>query len=187
MVDYENREAMVLLNRKPSMQGLIWVCYKETNEEEEVNASNCNQIVVGVPPVKILIGKTACWSVFGLFIVFGCFVTVLAYGQQIKAGQPTKVLQSLFFKRCCSSFDSSCRNSGTASERIPSHRENAGCGMLFSWAKSEQRVFWMRDTPVPLSIGYLDSTGVLFAIDEMKPNSDKFYFSFYCPLWMHWN
>lgn len=49
--------------------------------------------------------------------------------------------------------------------------------MLFTWETAEPRVFWMRDTRVPLSIGFFDDTGLLFAIQDMQPETDDYHYS----------
>jgi uncharacterized membrane protein (UPF0127 family) len=56
-------------------------------------------------------------------------------------------------------------------------RQNAGPGMLFSWDNQAPRVFWMRDTPIDLSIGFFDAQGLLFAIEDMAANSDSYHIS----------
>lgn len=49
--------------------------------------------------------------------------------------------------------------------------------MLFTWTKAEPRVFWMRNTRVPLSIGFFDETGLLFQIEDMLPATDNRHIS----------
>lgn len=58
-----------------------------------------------------------------------------------------------------------------------SRLDDPGAGMLFTWANYEPRVFWMRDTYVPLSVGFFDREGLLFAITDMEPNTDTYHFS----------
>lgn len=58
-----------------------------------------------------------------------------------------------------------------------SNRDDAGSGMLFSWSSAEPRVFWMRDTRMPLSIAFIDSAGVVFDIQNMAPMTDTYHFS----------
>ncbi|MCF3643228.1 DUF192 domain-containing protein [Rhizobium sp. TRM95111] len=58
-----------------------------------------------------------------------------------------------------------------------SHRDDAGPGMLFSWPTSEPRIFWMRDTRMPLSIAFFAEDGELFAIEDMQPNTDTYHYS----------
>jgi ParB family chromosome partitioning protein len=41
LVYYDGREAMVLLNRKPSTPGLIWIRYEDGSGDEEVSGTNC--------------------------------------------------------------------------------------------------------------------------------------------------
>ncbi len=44
-----------------------------------------------------------------------------------------------------------------------------GAGMLFIYPDSRPRNFWMRNTSIPLSIGFFDSEGNLFAMLDMAP------------------
>lgn len=52
-------------------------------------------------------------------------------------------------------------------------------GMLFVWESAEQRTFWMKDTPLPLSLAFIDTSGEiteivdLFPFDETKHNSQE--------------
>ncbi len=43
-------------------------------------------------------------------------------------------------------------------------------GMLFVFPKSEQLSFWMKNTLIPLSLGYFDSDLLLLEMYDMKPN-----------------
>ena len=42
-------------------------------------------------------------------------------------------------------------------------------GMLFIFEKPETASFWMRNTKIPLSIAYIDSTGEILEIKSLKP------------------
>ncbi len=46
-----------------------------------------------------------------------------------------------------------------------------GTGMLFVFPSDWQAHFWMKDTPVPLSIAYIDSSGRIRDIFDMQPLS----------------
>lgn len=46
---------------------------------------------------------------------------------------------------------------------------DADRGMLFVYPRGEERNFWMKDTRIPLSIAYVDPTGVIVAIADMAP------------------
>ncbi|MCC5816669.1 MAG: DUF192 domain-containing protein [Leptospira sp.] len=49
-------------------------------------------------------------------------------------------------------------------------------GMLFVFPKEDYQSFWMKNTLIPLSIGYFDRDGVLLEVYEMKPNqTDEVY------------
>ncbi len=46
-----------------------------------------------------------------------------------------------------------------------------GTGMLFANRSDRQMRFWMKNTPHPLSIAFIDSDGVIREIRDMKPFS----------------
>ena len=49
------------------------------------------------------------------------------------------------------------------------------CGMLFVFNKPNQHTFWMRDTPLPLSIAFIADDGTIINIEEMQPFSPAIY------------
>ncbi len=53
------------------------------------------------------------------------------------------------------------------------HREQlcANCGMLFVFDHPYRQSFWMKDTPLPLSIAFIAADGGIINIDEMQPNT----------------
>ncbi len=44
-------------------------------------------------------------------------------------------------------------------------------GMLFVFDRLEKHSFWMKNTKIPLSIGFFDAKKKLFQIEEMEPHS----------------
>lgn len=46
-----------------------------------------------------------------------------------------------------------------------------GTGMLFIFEKEQLLAFWMKNTPTPLSIAYIDSNGIIKDIFDMQPFS----------------
>lgn len=44
-------------------------------------------------------------------------------------------------------------------------------GMLFVHAEPERICMWMKDTPIPLAVAFLDGQGVIINIAEMRPLS----------------
>ena len=42
-------------------------------------------------------------------------------------------------------------------------------GMLFAWDSPVQVSFWMKDTLIPLDIGFFDESGSLFLVVHMVP------------------
>jgi hypothetical protein len=51
-------------------------------------------------------------------------------------------------------------------EELPPNR-----GMLFVFADSEYRSFWMKDTSIPLSLAYIREDGIITGIYELEPFS----------------
>jgi uncharacterized membrane protein (UPF0127 family) len=47
----------------------------------------------------------------------------------------------------------------------------AGCGMLFVFEEAGRYSFWMKNTPLPLSIAFIAADGSIINIEEMKPNT----------------
>lgn len=47
----------------------------------------------------------------------------------------------------------------------------ADCGMLFVFPKADRYSFWMKDTPLPLSIAFLTMDGSIINILDMQPNT----------------
>lgn len=52
-------------------------------------------------------------------------------------------------------------------------------GMLFRWADDQDGSFWMRNTPMPLSIAYFDRNGAFVSATDMEPCAD----SSSCPMY----
>ncbi len=46
-----------------------------------------------------------------------------------------------------------------------------GRGMLFDWGESVTTPFWMKDTPIPLSIAFISEEGIIVDIQNMEPFS----------------
>jgi len=56
-----------------------------------------------------------------------------------------------------------------------SNRRSAGAGMLFVYPKAAPRVFWMHNTLIPLTAGFLDANGVIINLAHMKPNTNTLH------------
>jgi uncharacterized membrane protein (UPF0127 family) len=48
-------------------------------------------------------------------------------------------------------------------------RLKSGRGMLFIFEFSRKQSFWMKDTPIPLSIAFISSDGTIRQIEQMTP------------------
>ena len=51
----------------------------------------------------------------------------------------------------------------------------ANCGMLFVFEKADRYGFWMKDTPLPLSIAFIAANGAITNIAEMQPNTTELH------------
>lgn len=49
----------------------------------------------------------------------------------------------------------------------------ANCGMLFVFEKAGRYGFWMKDTPLPLSIAFIATGGAIINIAEMRPRTTE--------------
>ena len=45
-------------------------------------------------------------------------------------------------------------------------------GMLFIFEHETSQCFWMKNTPLPLSIAFIDSQGIIINIRDMQPHSE---------------
>ena len=61
------------------------------------------------------------------------------------------------------------RHCGFTGARAPS----GSSGMIFVYADTEQRAFWMRGVPDDLSIGFFDASGTLTEVCEMRANDTR--------------
>jgi uncharacterized membrane protein (UPF0127 family) len=48
-------------------------------------------------------------------------------------------------------------------------------GMLFVFEREEKRSFWMKNTPLPLSIAYISADGTIREILDMEPFTERSY------------
>lgn len=44
-------------------------------------------------------------------------------------------------------------------------------GMLFVFPQAAQYCFWMKDTPLPLTIAFIDTAGIIINLADMQPRS----------------
>ncbi|HQR56792.1 MAG TPA: DUF192 domain-containing protein [Burkholderiaceae bacterium] len=50
-------------------------------------------------------------------------------------------------------------------------------GMLFVFEYKAQQCFWMRNTPLPLSIAFIEDDGTILQINDMAPKSEALHCS----------
>lgn len=49
----------------------------------------------------------------------------------------------------------------------------ANYGMLFVFDQTAQHCMWMRNTPMPLSVAFIDGNGRIINVEEMLPHTDN--------------
>lgn len=66
-----------------------------------------------------------------------------------------------------------------ARERGLMHRSQlcADCGMLFVFSVAKQYGFWMKNTPLPLSIAFISGDGRIINITEMQPETSDVHYA----------
>ena len=52
------------------------------------------------------------------------------------------------------------------------------CGMLFNFPSSAIQSFWMKNTLIPLSIAFINESGKIINIEDLKPHSLESVYSF---------
>lgn len=64
-------------------------------------------------------------------------------------------------------------------ERGLMHRTQlpANTGMLFVFERADRHCFWMKDTPLPLSIAFIDEQARIVSLADMAPNTTTLH----CP------
>jgi uncharacterized membrane protein (UPF0127 family) len=87
-------------------------------------------------------------------------------------------LQLLYAQTCMLEFDNGFKieklplsNTPEKRQRGLSNLDDVGVGMMFAWSNAQNLSFWMKDTRVPLSIGFFDENKELFQINDMQPYS----------------
>jgi uncharacterized protein len=55
------------------------------------------------------------------------------------------------------------------------HRESMpqNAGMLFVFDEATQHCMWMKNTPIPLSVAFIDERGAIINIEDMAPHTEK--------------
>ena len=50
-----------------------------------------------------------------------------------------------------------------------------GTGMLFVFEQADRHCFWMKDTPLPLSVAFLADDGAVVGIADMQPQTTELH------------
>ncbi len=101
-------------------------------------------------------------------VVIGAANVLIQHKAQVAQPQTACTLQ--FNKATLLNVPQATTNAQRA--RGLSWQTDVGPGMLFSWPRDEVVSFWMKDTPTPLSIAFLDAHGNVVQIENMQPLSE---------------
>lgn len=107
------------------------------------------------------------WAV----LLLGC-VTLLS----CQSKNPVETLTISKNTSDCSQINLKCELALTSESQQKGfmQRKNipAGTGMLFVFNRDQMLHFWMKNTPTPLSIAYIDSKGIIKEIHDLTPYSE---------------
>lgn len=112
----------------------------------------------------------------GRFLARFLFVTVAAFLLASCAGAqslPSVRLDIMTAGGVSVPVQAELARTGAEQEKGYMNRETIpdGTGMLFVYSSDRKMYFWMKNTPHALSIAYIDSSGVIREIHDMKPLS----------------
>lgn len=107
-------------------------------------------------------------SVWVTFFVFVAFTTNAAFARDLD-----KLYKKAKFKIGKETIEAYIADteSGRAQGLMFIEKLPASTGMLFAFETEEPQGFWMKNTLIPLAIGFFDKSGVLIDIQEMKTAS----------------
>lgn len=125
----------------------------------------------GSASMRLRVGGTVGMLVAALAIVLA--PQVAAQTAAAPAAQPTlprmQLTAGMHVIRAEVASDPTSRARGLMfRERLGSNE-----GMLFVFERAERHCFWMRNTPLPLSIAFIDEAGTIINIENMQPRSDE--------------
>lgn len=99
------------------------------------------------------------------------FAPVLAAAALATAAEPTAPLPRLQLDAGAHSFDVEVAATPEQRERGLMERTHLAddAGMLFVFEQKARHCFWMKNTPLPLSIAFIADDGTLVEIEDMQP------------------
>ncbi len=115
-------------------------------------------------------------SIIAFIMTAQFFICLLAIHQAQASELPKKTeVCDLFFTGNIQLHDIPIARTTEQRKKGLSNRQDAGVGMLFSFEPPSIARFWMKDTYVPLSVGFISEEGRLFAIEALVPESEDLH------------
>ena len=101
-------------------------------------------------------------------------IAALAIAAPLAAAQPQAKLPTLALSAGIHVIQAEVANTFPSRAQGLMFRKSLGAnqGMLFVFAEVERHCMWMRNTYVPLSVAFIDETGVILNIADMKPQTE---------------
>jgi uncharacterized membrane protein (UPF0127 family) len=90
---------------------------------------------------------------------------VAAQGQQLPRVELTAGFHRIEAEVAANQGD---RSQGLMNRRVLAPNQ----GMIFAFPQTATHCFWMKNTPLPLAIAFLDEKGLIISIDEMAPETE---------------
>jgi len=101
-------------------------------------------------------------------------IAALGLAAPLAAAQPQAKLPTLALNAGIHVVQAEVANTFPSRAQGLMFRKSLGAnqGMLFVFAEVERHCMWMRNTYVPLSVAFIDETGVILNIADMKPQTE---------------
>lgn len=107
-----------------------------------------------------------------IFLLWGLHIA--AYAQWQAAPEPTVTLSING-----NAIQAEVADSPAERERGLMQRKHlcSSCGMLFVFDRPSRLIFWMKNTPLPLSIAFIDAQGRIINMEEMQPETETYHYA----------
>ena len=110
------------------------------------------------------------WYTLGMRWIYIIALNILLLQPAVFAGEITLIIEGQHIRATLSSTPQS-RQKGLMNQK----RLCKNCGVLFVFPKTGKYKFWMKDTPLPLSIAFIAADGTILELEEMQANTSTIH------------